>query len=87
MEKYINYFESLNKLDQYNEIKKVSNSLFNRRKKIEKILLKNSISFSSNSHSNARRNMSMRSKNANDDFEFRMMHEEKDLLIEYLKRI
>lgn len=87
MEKYINYFESLDKLAQYKEVKRLGVSMFNRRKKIEKILLKNNISFSSNSHSNARRNMSMRSKNANDDFEFRMIHEEKDLLIEYLKRI
>lgn len=86
MEKYLNHFKALDYMEKLLEIKRISISIVNDQKKVNKILEKDTtVFFSSSSHSNARRNMSARSKLANETFTFKHLSEQKDLLKEYVK--
>lgn len=87
MEKYIEWFKSLDTLEKLNQINKLTKEMVSQRKKIEKDLQSTNITFASKSFSNGRRNASSNSKRANMNTIYRLYDENKELLKIYSKML
>lgn len=87
MQKYLDWFKTLDTLDKLKEINKLTKEMINQRNKIEKDLQSTNITFASKSFSNGRRNASANSKRANMNTIYRLYDENKELLRLYSKLI
>lgn len=87
MEKYIEWFKSLDTLEKLNQLNKLTKELISQRKQIEKDLNTTNVTFASKSFSNGRRNASANSKRANMNTIYRFYDENKELLKIYSKML
>lgn len=87
MQKYLDWFKTLETLDKLKEINKLTKEMISQRNKIEKDLQSTNVTFSSKSFSNGRRNASANSKRANMNTIYRLYNENKELLRLYSKLI
>lgn len=87
MQKYLDWFKTLDTLDKLKEVNKLTKEMISQRNKIEKDLHSTNVSFASKSFSNGRRNASANSKRANMNTIYRLYDENKELLRLYSKLI